>query len=199
MSVHIKEKKDKTLCGRGLSHLETTPTPPTQIKQTHQKHTIQNTLTNYENITLALEYVTQIQILMFFRMSLQSWQNSTNNPSESTIHVRSGGYNGQINSTTYRYSFSGWINIQLFPKLCSMTSWLSRFWSQTRQGHLSGSVSQASDFSSGHDLTVCGFKPCVGLCPDSSEPGTCFGFCVSLFLSAPPPMTRSLSLPLLQK
>ena len=29
-----------------------------------------------------------------------------------------------------------------------------------------------------------GFQPCVGLCADSSEPGACFGFCVSL--SAPP-------------
>ena len=27
-----------------------------------------------------------------------------------------------------------------------------------------------SDFGSGHDLAVCGFEPCVGLCADSSEP-----------------------------
>ena len=31
------------------------------------------------------------------------------------------------------------------------------------QGRLGGSVGWASDFSSGHDLTVCEFKPHVGL------------------------------------
>ena len=25
-------------------------------------------------------------------------------------------------------------------------------------------------FSSGHDLTVCEFEPCIGLCADSAEP-----------------------------
>ena len=50
-----------------------------------------------------------------------------------------------------------------------------------------GSVGSASDFGSGHDLTVCEFKPCVGLCADSSEPGACcFGFCVSLSLCPSP-------------
>ena len=53
-------------------------------------------------------------------------------------------------------------------------------------GPLSGSVGWASDSGSGHDLMVCGFEPRVGLCADSSEPGACFGFCVSLSLSAPP-------------
>ena len=38
------------------------------------------------------------------------------------------------------------------------------------------------DFGSGHDLMVCEFEPRVGLCADSSEPGACFGFCVSLSL-----------------
>ena len=28
----------------------------------------------------------------------------------------------------------------------------------------------ALDFSSGHDLTVCGMEPYVGLCADSAEP-----------------------------
>ena len=31
------------------------------------------------------------------------------------------------------------------------------------------------------------FEPRVRLCADTSEPGACFGFCVSLSLSAPPP------------
>ena len=47
------------------------------------------------------------------------------------------------------------------------------------QGHFGGSVGKASGFSSGHDLVVCEFKPSVGLCADSSEPGACFRFCVS--------------------
>ena len=38
------------------------------------------------------------------------------------------------------------------------------------------SVDSASDSGSGHDLTVSGFGPRVGLCADSSEPGACFGF-----------------------
>ena len=44
----------------------------------------------------------------------------------------------------------------------------------------------STHFSSGHDLMVCEFEPCVRLCADSSEPGACFGFCVSLSLSTPP-------------
>ena len=43
---------------------------------------------------------------------------------------------------------------------------------------MGGSVGWASDFGSGHDLTVRGFEPHVGLCAVSSEPGACFGFCV---------------------
>ena len=58
-------------------------------------------------------------------------------------------------------------------------------------GRLGGSVGWVSDFSSGHDLTVCGFEPRIGLWADSSEPGACLGFCVSLSISAPPPLTLS--------
>ena len=36
---------------------------------------------------------------------------------------------------------------------------------------------------SGHDLAVCEFEPRVGLCADGSEPGACFGSCVSLSLN----------------
>ena len=49
-------------------------------------------------------------------------------------------------------------------------------------GHLGGSVSYTSNFGWGHDLPVCEFKPRVGLCADSSEPGACFRSCVSLSL-----------------
>ena len=49
-------------------------------------------------------------------------------------------------------------------------------------GRLGGSVGWVSDFGSGHDLTVREFEPRVRLCADSSEPGTCFGFCLSLSL-----------------
>ena len=52
-------------------------------------------------------------------------------------------------------------------------------------GHLGGSVGWASDFGSGHDLTVPEFDPCVGLCADSSEPGACFGFCLLISLPFP--------------
>ena len=51
-----------------------------------------------------------------------------------------------------------------------------------------------SDSSSGHDLIVHEFEPHIGLCADSSEPGACFGFCVSLSLYSIP--THTLSLPL---
>ena len=39
---------------------------------------------------------------------------------------------------------------------------------------------------------VCGFETRVALCADGSEPGACFGFCVS-FLSAPPSLVLWLS------
>ena len=58
-------------------------------------------------------------------------------------------------------------------------------------GRLGGSVGWACDFGSGHDLTVCGFKPRVGLCADSSEPAS---DSVSPPLSAPPPLMLCLSL-----
>ena len=50
-----------------------------------------------------------------------------------------------------------------------------------------------SDFGSGHDLSVGEFKPCVGLCADSSEPGACFRFCDSLTLCPSPAHALSLS------
>ena len=50
-----------------------------------------------------------------------------------------------------------------------------------------------SYLSSGHGLTSRGFEPRVGLCADSLEPGTCFGFCVFLSLSAPPLLMLCLS------
>ena len=57
---------------------------------------------------------------------------------------------------------------------------------EATEGRLGGPVGEASDFGSGHDLAVREFKPSVGLCADHSEPGTYFGFCVSLSLSPPP-------------
>ena len=61
-------------------------------------------------------------------------------------------------------------------------------------GLLGGSVGWASDFDSGRDLTVCGFEPRVGLCPDSSEPGACFRFCLPLSLPLPHSCSVSVSL-----
>ena len=54
-------------------------------------------------------------------------------------------------------------------------------------------LSWLSVCSSGHDLTVHGFKPRVSLCADSSEPRACFKFCVSLSLC---PLPHSLSISL---
>ena len=51
----------------------------------------------------------------------------------------------------------------------------------------------STDFGSGHDLTVHGFKARIGLRADSSELGACFGFWVSLSLSAPLPLVLCLS------
>ena len=62
------------------------------------------------------------------------------------------------------------------------------------KGHVGGSVGEASDFGSGRDLAVHGFEPRVGLCADSSEPGACFGFWVSLSLSLCPFPVCALSL-----
>ena len=50
---------------------------------------------------------------------------------------------------------------------------------------------QASDFSPGHDFTVQGFEPRIGLCTDSSKPAS---DSVSPSLSAPSPLMLSLSL-----
>ena len=58
-------------------------------------------------------------------------------------------------------------------------------------GWLSGLTVQLH-FGSRHDFTARGLKPRIELCADSSEPGACFGFCVSL--SAPPPLMLCLSL-----
>ena len=59
-------------------------------------------------------------------------------------------------------------------------------------GRLGRSVGEASDFSSGPDLTVRGFEPHVWLCADSSEPGDCFRFCVSPSLCPSPAHAPSL-------
>ena len=44
---------------------------------------------------------------------------------------------------------------------------------------------KVSDFGSGHDLMAHEFELRVGLCADSSEPGACFGFCVSSLCLSP--------------
>ena len=62
-----------------------------------------------------------------------------------------------------------------------------------KQGRLGGSVSWAADFGSGHDLTVREFEPRVGLWADGSEPGACFGFCISFSLCPSPAHALSYS------
>ena len=51
-------------------------------------------------------------------------------------------------------------------------------------------------FSSGHDLTVCGIEPLIGLCTDSGEPAW---DSLSPSLPAPPLLTLSLSLSKINK
>ena len=50
---------------------------------------------------------------------------------------------------------------------------------------LGGAVGWGSDFGSGHDLMVREFKPHTELCGNSSEPGDCFGICVSSLCPSP--------------
>ena len=71
--------------------------------------------------------------------------------------------------------------------------------SEKTEGCLGGSVGWASNFGSGHDLAVHGFEPRVGLCADSSEPGACFGFCVSLSLCPSPSHALSICLSKINK
>ena len=59
-------------------------------------------------------------------------------------------------------------------------------------GRLGGSVGWASDFTSGHDLAVCGFKPRIGLCADNSAWSLLWILCFSLSLCPSP--ARALSL-----
>ena len=63
--------------------------------------------------------------------------------------------------------------------------------SEEMEGRLGDLVGSATDLSVGHDLTSCEFKPHTGLYADSSEPGICFGFCVSLSLCPSPACTVS--------
>ena len=51
----------------------------------------------------------------------------------------------------------------------------------------------------GHDLAVREFEPRVRLWADGSEPGACFGFCVSLSLCPSPVHALSLSVPKINK
>ena len=66
---------------------------------------------------------------------------------------------------------------------------LTRFLVQHFRGTWRGSVGYVSDFSSGHDLAVCEFEPCIGLSALSKEPTS---DPLSLSLSAPPLLVLSL-------
>uniref|UniRef100_A0A667G1G3 Adhesion G protein-coupled receptor E2 n=1 Tax=Lynx canadensis TaxID=61383 RepID=A0A667G1G3_LYNCA len=71
------------------------------------------------------------------------------------------------------------------------------YYCECAPGHelLSGGTKfQSEKENTCHDIAVCEFKSRVGLCADSSEPGACFGFCVTLSLSSPPPLMLCLSL-----
>ena len=63
----------------------------------------------------------------------------------------------------------------------------------SKEARLGGSVSEAADFGSGHDLMVREFEPRVELCADSSEPGDASDS-LCLPLSAPSLLALCLSL-----
>ena len=69
----------------------------------------------------------------------------------------------------------------ILPEVLRLKAILQHFENKFAQGHLGDSVCSASDFGSGHDLIVCGFKP-VKLCTKSVEPA-----CDSLSPSLPLP------------
>ena len=62
----------------------------------------------------------------------------------------------------------------LAPHVLDHCGFITSFKVRKYEGRLGGSVGEASDFGSGHDLTVCEFEPRVGLRADGSEPGACF-------------------------
>ena len=92
--------------------------------------------------------------------------------------------------------FSCWEGRETKASACPVSSsfGVTNILKQKSLGCLGGSVGWVSHFGSGHDLTVRGFEPHIGLCADSSEPGACFWFSVSFSLSAPPPFVHMLSL-----
>jgi hypothetical protein len=75
MSVCIKGRNGKGLCGYCLSWKLLYPLPPPHIPETTLSKV---TLTDCENITLALECVTWLNVHMFSQIWLESRQNSIN-------------------------------------------------------------------------------------------------------------------------
>ena len=67
------------------------------------------------------------------------------------------------------------------------------FYASIKNGVLGAQSVDRPTSASGHDLAICEFEPRVTLCADSSEPGACFRFCVSLCLSLPSSHSLSLS------
>ena len=80
----------------------------------------------------------------------------------------------------------------LFACVCLQV--LLVFYAPNQRKLMRGAWVAQSDFGSGHDLAVCEFEPRIWLCADSSEPGACFRFCVSLSLCPSPAHALSLSI-----
>ena len=72
------------------------------------------------------------------------------------------------------------------PMFCHQNTWRRGTW-------VAQSIKCPSDLGSGHGLIVRGFEPRIWLYAHSSEPGACFGFCVSLSLPLPCLCALSLS------
>ena len=81
-----------------------------------------------------------------------------------------------------------------FQELSTAQGKDTRSLKKTKNVGTPGSLSWLSvPLSSGHDLSLCEFETHIRLCADSSEPGACFGFWVSLSLCPSPAHALSLS------
>ena len=81
----------------------------------------------------------------------------------------------------------------------SLSLKINKHLKKEKEGRLCGSVGWAYDFSSDHDLTVCGFKPCIRLCADSLLKACSLLQILCLLLSLCPSPTRARSLSLKNK
>ena len=143
----------------------------------NQKHKVESNNSQFQKASKSLRLVPFPQKL---RVSIPIWHHTREHK---PLFWQ---YNLQINELTW------------FSQIHHMF-YGTAYENRSNVGCLGGSVGWASDFGSGRDLMVRGFEPHMGLCADRSEPGACFGFCVSLSLCPSPVHALSLSLSKINK